>query len=141
MKDGKMKNIHHFADEFPFEDLKDEPEGEHGHQSKLNPVSTSQFAQMKKQIADLNIRIDKIEKLLDSKFWNQWAGIFLLNLDLKTFKHSYFLDLPLCWKCKNLFEWFFKSFSGFQFNYLQKIFGPVGSTDIWIWSNNLHNVN
>ena len=68
MKDGKMKNIHHFADEFPFEDLKDEPEGEHGHQSKLNPVSTSQFSQMKKQIADLNIRIDKIEKLLDSKF-------------------------------------------------------------------------
>jgi len=68
MKDGKMKNIHHFADEFAFEDLKDESKGEHGHQSKLNPVSTSQFAQMKKQIADLNIRIDKIEKLLESKF-------------------------------------------------------------------------
>ena len=69
MKDGKMKNIHHFADEFAFEDLKDESEEEqHGHQSKLNPVSTSQFAQMKKQIADLNIRIDKIEKLLESKF-------------------------------------------------------------------------
>ena len=68
MKDGKMKNIHHFADEFAFEDLKDESEEEHGHQSKLNPVNTSQFAQMKKQIADLRIRIDKIEKLLDSKF-------------------------------------------------------------------------
>ena len=68
MKDGKMKNIHHFADEFAFEDLKDESGKEHGHQSKLNSVSTSQFAQMKKQIADLNIRIDKIEKLLESKF-------------------------------------------------------------------------
>ena len=68
MKDGKMKNIHHFADEFAFEDLKDESKEEHGHQSKLNTVSTSQFSQMKKQIADLSIRIDKIEKLLDSKF-------------------------------------------------------------------------
>ena len=68
MKDGKIKNIHHFADEFAFEDLKDESKKEHGHQSKLNPVSTSQFAQMKQQIADLNIRIDKIEKLLESKF-------------------------------------------------------------------------
>ena len=68
MKDGKMKNIHHFADEFAFEDLKDESKEEYGHQSKLIPVSTNQFAQMKKQIADLNIRIDKIEKLLESKF-------------------------------------------------------------------------
>ena len=68
MKDGKMKHIHHFADEFAFEDLKNESKKEHGHQSKLNLVSTSQFAKMKKQIADLSIRIDKIEKLLDSKF-------------------------------------------------------------------------
>jgi len=67
MKEGKMKNIHHFADEFAFEDMKDESEKEHGHQSKLNPVNTSQLAQMKKQIADLNIRIDKIEKLLELK--------------------------------------------------------------------------
>ena len=132
MKDVKMKNIHHFADEFAFEDLIHESEGEHGHQSKLNPVSTSQFTQMKKQIADLNIRIDKIEKLLESKFWNQWAGILLLNIDLKTFKHSYFLDLPLSWKCEHLFEWFFRLFSGFKFNYLQKIFAPVGLTGIWI---------
>tara|TARA_B100000315_G_C14239194_1_gene434555 strand:+ start:252 stop:458 length:207 start_codon:yes stop_codon:yes gene_type:complete len=68
MKEGKMKNIHHFADEFAFEDLKDESKEEHRHKSKLNPVNTSQFVQMKKQIADLNIRIDKIEKLLESKF-------------------------------------------------------------------------
>ena len=68
MNEGKMKNIHHFADEFAFEDLKDESEEKHGRQSKLNPVNTRQFAQMKKQIADLNIRIDKIEKLLESKF-------------------------------------------------------------------------
>ena len=68
MKEGKMKNIHHFADEFAFEDLKDESEEKHGRQSKLNPVNTRQFAQMKKQIADLNIRIDNIEKLLESKF-------------------------------------------------------------------------
>ena len=68
MKEGKMKNIHHFADEFALEDLKDESKEEHGDQSKLNPVSTSQFSQMKKQIADLNIRIDNIEKLLESKF-------------------------------------------------------------------------
>ena len=68
MKDGKMKNIHHFADEFAFEDLKDKSEEEHGHQSTLKSVNSSQFAQMKKQIADLNIRINKIEKLLESKF-------------------------------------------------------------------------
>ena len=92
MKDGKIKNIHHFADEFAFEDLKDESGADHGHQSKLHPVSTSKFAQMKKQIADLNIRVDKMEKFLESKFWNKWRGIFWLNLDLKTFKLYYYLD-------------------------------------------------
>ena len=83
MKEGKMKNIHHFADEFAFEDLKDESEEKHGRQSKLNPVNTRQFAQMKKQIADLNTRIDKLEKLLESKVWNHWVGILGLNRRLK----------------------------------------------------------
>ena len=68
MKDGKMKNIHHFADEFAFEELKAESKEEHGHRSKPHQVSTGQFAEMKKQIADLSIRIDKIENLLESKF-------------------------------------------------------------------------
>ena len=67
MKDVKMKNIHHFADEFAFEDLKDKSGADHGHRSKPHKVSTGQFAEMKKQIADLNTRIDKLEKLLKSK--------------------------------------------------------------------------
>ena len=67
MKDVKMKNIHHFADEFAFEDLKDKSGADLGHRSKPHQVSTDQFAEMKKQIADLNTRIDKLEKLLESK--------------------------------------------------------------------------
>ena len=67
MKDVKMKNIHHFADEFAFEDLKDKSGADHGHHSKPHKVSTGQFAEMKKQISDLNTRIDKLEKLLESK--------------------------------------------------------------------------
>ena len=67
MKDVKMKNIHHFADEFAFEDLKDKSGTDLGHRSKPHQESTGQFAEMKKQIADLNTRIDKLEKLLVSK--------------------------------------------------------------------------
>jgi len=83
MKDVKMKNIHHFADEFAFEDLKDKSGADLGHRSKPRQVSTGQFAEMKKQIADLNTRIDKLEKLLESKVWNHWVGIFGLNRRLK----------------------------------------------------------
>ena len=67
MKDVKMKNIHHFADEFAFEDLKDKSGADLSHRSKPHQVNTGQFAEMKKQIADLNTRIDKLEKLLESK--------------------------------------------------------------------------
>ena len=67
MKDGNIKNIHHFADEFAFEDLKDKSGADHGHRSKPHHVSTGQFTEMEKQIADLNTRIDKLEKLLESK--------------------------------------------------------------------------
>ena len=67
MKDVKMKNIHHFADEFAFEDLKDKSGADLGHRSKPRQVCTGQFADMKKQIAYLNTRIDKLEKLLESK--------------------------------------------------------------------------
>ena len=67
MKDPKMENIHHFAHEFAFEDLKDKTGADRAHHSKPHRTIDGQFAQMKKQIADLNMRIDMLEKLFQTK--------------------------------------------------------------------------
>ena len=42
MKDSKKDNIHHFANEFAFEDLKDESEGVHHAKSYLTKMASSQ---------------------------------------------------------------------------------------------------
>ena len=64
MKDPKLDNIHHFAHEFAFEDLKDKTGVDLAHHSKPHRTIDGQFAQMKKQIADLSTRINRLEKLL-----------------------------------------------------------------------------
>ena len=51
MKNPKMENIHHFAHEFAFEDLKDKTGVDRAHHSKPHRTIDGQFAQMKKQIA------------------------------------------------------------------------------------------
>ena len=43
MKDPKKDNIHHFANEFAFEDLNDESEGEHHTKSYLTKMASSQW--------------------------------------------------------------------------------------------------
>ena len=68
MKDKKIKNIHHFAQEFAFENLKDKTGADRAHHTKPHRTIDGQFAQIKKQIADLNIRMEKLEKLVQSKF-------------------------------------------------------------------------
>ena len=67
MKDPKMENIHHFAHEFAFEDLKDKTGADLAHHTKPHRTIDGQFAQMKKQIADLNMRIDRLEKMLEEQ--------------------------------------------------------------------------
>jgi len=54
MKDPKKDNIHHFADEFAFEDLKHESGGEGAHHAKSYPTKDSQISMIMKQISHLN---------------------------------------------------------------------------------------
>ena len=67
MKDQTMDNIHHFAHEFAFEDLKDKTGVDRAHHSRPHRTRDGQNAQMKKQIADLAKRVSRLEKLLESK--------------------------------------------------------------------------
>jgi len=59
MKDPKKDNIHHFADEFAFEDLKHESEGEGAHHAKFYLTKDGQFSMIMKQISHLNTQIDQ----------------------------------------------------------------------------------
>ena len=59
MKDPKKVNIHHFADEFAFEDLKHESEGEGAHHAKSYLTKDGQFSMIMKQISHLNTQIDQ----------------------------------------------------------------------------------
>ena len=65
MKDPKKDNIHHFADEFAFEDLKHENGVEDSHHAKSYLNKDSQFSMIMKQIAHLNMRIERLEKILE----------------------------------------------------------------------------
>ena len=53
------KNIHHFANDFAFEDLKHESEGEGAHLTKYYLTKDGQFSIIMKQILHLNIQIDQ----------------------------------------------------------------------------------
>ncbi len=59
MKDPKKDNIHHFANEFAFEDLEHESEGEGAHHAKSYLTKDGQFSMIIKQISHLNTQIDQ----------------------------------------------------------------------------------
>ena len=59
MKDPKKDNIHHFADEFAFEDLKHESESEGAHHAKSYLTKDGQFYMIMKQISHLNTQLDQ----------------------------------------------------------------------------------
>ena len=59
MKDPKKDNIHHFADEFAFEDLKHESGGEGAYHAKSYLTKVGQFSMIMKQISHLNTQIDQ----------------------------------------------------------------------------------
>ena len=67
MKNQKTDNIHHFAHEFAYEDLKDTTGVDRAHHSMPHRTRDGQYAQMKKQIADLAKRVAKLERQLESK--------------------------------------------------------------------------
>jgi len=70
MKDPKKDNIHHFADEFAFEDLNHESGGEGAHHAKSYPTKDSQISMIMKQISHLNTRIERLEKILEENSWH-----------------------------------------------------------------------
>jgi len=59
MKDPNKENIHHFADEFAFEDLKHESGGEGALHAKFYLTKDGQFSMIMKQISFLNTQIDQ----------------------------------------------------------------------------------
>ena len=59
MKDPKKDNIHHFANEFAFEDLKHESVVERAHLTKSYITKDGQFSMIMKQISHLNTQIDQ----------------------------------------------------------------------------------
>ena len=59
MKDPQKDNIHHFTDEFAFEDLKHESEIGGAHHAKSYITKDGQFSMLMKQISHLNTQIDQ----------------------------------------------------------------------------------
>jgi len=59
MKDQQKDNIHHFTNEFAFEDLKHESEVEGAHHAKSYITKDGQFSMLMKQISHLNTQIDQ----------------------------------------------------------------------------------
>ncbi len=65
MKNKKKDHIHHFVQEFAFEGASDEKE--------ITPKSQTfftidgQLGMLKKQISEMNARIEKLEKIIESK--------------------------------------------------------------------------
>ena len=65
MKDPKKENIHHFADEFAFEDLKHESEVEGAQHAKSYLIKDGQYSMIMKQISHLTTRLERLEKILE----------------------------------------------------------------------------
>ena len=65
MNDLKKDNIHHFADEFAFEDLKHENEVDGAHHAKSYLTRDGQFSMILKEISHLKTRIVRLEKILE----------------------------------------------------------------------------
>ena len=65
MKNKKKEHIHHFVEEFAFEGSSDEKV--RAPKSQTFFTIEGQLGMLKKQISEMNIRIDKLEKIIDSK--------------------------------------------------------------------------
>ena len=65
MKNKKKEHIHHFVQEFAFEGTSDEKES----RPKSEPFFTidGQLGMLKKQISEMNARIEKLETIIESK--------------------------------------------------------------------------
>ena len=65
MKNKKKEHIHHFVQEFAFEGTSDEKES----RLKSEPFFTidGQLGMLKKQVMEMNVRIEKLEKIIESK--------------------------------------------------------------------------
>ena len=65
MKNKKKEHIHHFVQEFAFEGASDEKESI----PKSEPFFTidGQLSMLKKQISEMKARIEKLEKIIESK--------------------------------------------------------------------------
>ena len=59
MKYLQKDNIHHFTNEFAFEDLKHESVVEGAHHAKSYITKDGQFSMLMKQISHLNTQIDQ----------------------------------------------------------------------------------
>ena len=66
MKNKNKEHIHHFVQEFVFEGTSDEKES----RTKSEPFFTidGQLGMLKNQISEMNARIEKLEKIIESKF-------------------------------------------------------------------------
>ena len=65
MKNKKKEHIHHFVQEFTFEGTSDDKDSS----PKSEPFFTidGQLGMFKKQIMEMNVRIEKLEKIIESK--------------------------------------------------------------------------
>ena len=66
MKNKKKEHIHHFVQEFAFEDASEEKVNAPKSQTFFS--IDGQLSMLKKQILEINDRIEKLEKIIDSKF-------------------------------------------------------------------------
>ena len=65
MKNKKKEHIHHFVQEFAFEGSSDEKVSVPKSQTFF--TIEGQLGMLKKQISEINARIEKLEKLIDAK--------------------------------------------------------------------------
>ena len=65
MKNKKKEHIHHLVQEFAFEEASDEKVS--APKSQTFFTIDGQLGMLKKQISEINARVEKLEKLIDSK--------------------------------------------------------------------------
>jgi len=65
MKNKKKEHIHHFVQEFAFEGSSDEKVSSPKSQTFF--TIDGQLGMLKKQISEMDARIEKLEKIVDSK--------------------------------------------------------------------------
>ena len=65
MKNKKKEHIHHFVQEFAFEGTSDDKDSSPKSEPFFN--IDGQLGMLKKQIMEINVRIEKLEKIIESK--------------------------------------------------------------------------